>query len=74
MTTAITTIHQAETKRGVNRFARELGAAVCSLGDRAAIWSARYHDSDIGPELAVTPPGERIDTALRWHARRGRVL
>ena len=74
MTTAITTIHHAEPKRGVSRFARELSAALCSLGERAAIWSARYHDREIGPELAVTPPGERIDTALRWHAHRGRVL
>ena len=74
MTTAITTIHQTEPKRGVNRFARRLAAALGSLGDRVATWSAPYCGSEIGEELAVTPPSERIDTALRWHARRGRLL
>lgn len=74
MTTAITTIHQAEPTRRVNRFARWLSAALRSLADRVATWSAPFYESEFGEELAVTPPSERIDTALRWHARRGRLL
>lgn len=74
MTTAITTIQQAEPTRGVIRFARRLGAKLATLGDRMAAWSAAYYESEMGEELAVTPPSERIDAALRWHARRGRLL
>ena len=74
MTTAITTIHQGEPTRGVNRFARRFGAKLATLGDRMAAWSAPYFESEISEELAVTPPSERIDAALRWHARRGRLL
>ena len=74
MTTAITTIQRIERKGGVNDFARRLGAAVAALGDRVSAWSAAYYESGIGDELAVTPPSERIDAALRWHARQGRIL
>lgn len=74
MTTAITTIEQTGAKGGVNRLAQRLGAALATLGDRVAGWSARYYDGGIGDELAITPPSERLDAALRWHARQARIL
>jgi hypothetical protein len=74
MTTAITTIQRAEPKGGVHRFARRLGAALAALGDRIAAWSAPYYEKGIGQELEAMPPGKRVDAALRWHARHGRML
>lgn len=74
MTTAITTIQRAEPTGGVNRFARRLGAALAALGDRIAAWSAPYYEKGIGQELDAMPLSKRLDAALRWHARHGRML
>lgn len=74
MTTAITTIQRAEPKGGVNRVARRFGAALAALGDRIAAWSAQYCAKGIGGELEAMPPSKRLDAALRWHARHGRML
>lgn len=74
MTTAITTIERTEPKGGVDLFARRLGAALAALGDRIAAWSAPYYENGIGEQLEAMPPSKRLDAALRWHARRGRIL
>ena len=74
MTTTITTIQRAEPKGGVSRFARRLGAAFAALGDRLAAWSAPYYEKGIGQELEAMPPSKRLDAALGWHARHGRML
>ena len=74
MTTALTTIQRAAPKGGVSPFARRLGAALAALGDRIAACSAPNQDKGIGQELDATPPGKRLDAALRWHARQGRML
>jgi hypothetical protein len=74
MTAAITTIQRAVREGGVNHFARRLGAALTALSDRVSAWSGPYYKSRIGDELAVLPPSERIDAALRWHAHRGRIV
>lgn len=74
MTAAITTIQRAEPQGGAIRFARRLGAALAALGDRLATWSAPYYGKGTGEELEALPPGERLDAALNWHARHGRVL
>lgn len=74
MTTAITTIQRAEPNGGVNRFARQLGAATAALGDRIAAWSAPYYENRIGEQLEAMSPSKRLDAALRWHARHGRML
>lgn len=74
MTTAIATIQRAEPKGGVNRFARRLGAALAALGDGIAAGSAPYYVEGIGQELEAMPPSKRLDAALRWHARHGRIL
>jgi len=74
MTAAITTIQRAEPKGGVNRFARRVGAALEPLGDRIAAWSAPYYENGIGGQLEAIPPSQRLDAALRWHARRERML
>ena len=74
MTTAITTIERTEPKGGVDRFARRLGAALAALGDRIAAWSAPYYEKGIGQELEAISPSKRLDAALRWQARHGRIL
>ena len=74
MTTAITTIPRAEPKGGVNRFARRLGAALASLGDRIAARSSPYYEIVISEQFEAMPPSKRPDAALRWHARHGRIL
>lgn len=74
MTTAITTIQRADAKGGVSRVARRLGAALAALGDRIAAWSAPYYEKGIGQELEAMPPSKRLDAALRWQARHGRML
>lgn len=74
MTAAITTIQRAEPQGGAIRFARRLGAALASLGDRLATWSAPYYETGLGEELEGLSPGKRLDVALGWHARRGRAL
>lgn len=74
MTAAITTTQRAEPQGGATRFARRLGAGLASLGDRLATWSAPYYDTGLGEELEALPPGKRLDAALGWHARQGRVL
>ena len=74
ITTAITTVQQAAPRVRVNRFARRLGATLATLGDLMAAWSAPHDEKGIGQELEAMPPGMRLDAALRWHARHGRVL
>ncbi len=74
MTTALTTIQRADPTGGVSRFARRLGAALAPLGDRIAAGSAPDQEKGIGEELEAMPPGKRLDAALRWHARQGRML
>ena len=74
MTTAITTIQRAEPKGGVSRFARRLGAALAALGDRIDAWCAPCYERGIGEQLEAMPPSQRLDVALRWHARHGRIL
>lgn len=73
MTTAITAIQRAEPKGGVKRFAGRLGAALAALGDRIAAWSAPYYENRIGEQLDAMQPRQRVDAALRWHARHGRI-
>ena len=67
MTTTTTTIQRAEPKGGVSRFARR-------LGDLPAAWSVPYYEKGIGEEIEAVPPSKRLDAALRWHARHGRML
>lgn len=74
MTRTITTIQWAEPKGGVNRFVRRLGTALAALGDLPAAWSAPYYERGIGEEIEAVPPSKRLDAALRWHARHGRML
>lgn len=76
MTTALTTIQRTAPKSGVSRFSRfplRLGAALAGLGERIAAWSAPYYEQGLG-DLAALPDDQRLDAALRWHARTGRVL
>jgi len=73
MTTATATIGRTAATRGIGRAARGLGEAIRELGGRSASWSAPY-GAGIGDELERLAPSERIDAALRWHYRHGRVL
>ncbi len=73
MTTATATIGRTGTKSGISRAGRGLGK-IRGLGGRIASWSAPYYETVIGDELDLLPPSKRIDAALRWHARHGRLL
>lgn len=74
MTAALTTTRVAEPRGSVNRLMRRLGAALAALGERIAGWSAAYYESGISDGFAGAQPSERIDAALRWHARQRRIV
>lgn len=73
MTTTITTIQRAAPRDGVSRSARRLGAALAAISDQIAAWSAPYYEKGMREPEAMLP-GKRIDAALHWHARHGRLL
>jgi len=74
MTTATATIGRTGTKSGISRAGRGLGKTIRGLAGRIASWPAPYYETVIADELELLPPSKRIDAALRWHARHGRLL
>lgn len=74
MTAAIRTIERDEPRGGAIRFARRLGAALAAPGHGLVTWSSAYYGKGIGEELEALPPAQRLDAALDWQARHGRVV
>lgn len=70
----MTTIQRAEPKGGVGGLIRRVGAALAALSERIAASSAAYCESGTAGDLERAQPSERIDAALRWHARQRRIV
>lgn len=75
MATAVGTIKRTGTEAGGSRAIRKFGSALAgSFNWLEAAARAHYDAMKMDIELEGLTPGERIDAALRWHARQGRIL
>lgn len=72
MTNTITTIERTG-QAGIRHFAQVLRGAIGARSERSAAQPGRYHEQGAigGQDL---DPENRLELALRWHARHGRAL